>query len=81
LKQLLGRKYEICVANGFGFSVESYNQIWLVENLPSGIPSALTAETELPMGIVGKLLGLIAHRMSEAIATKIQPRFKTWAEA
>jgi len=64
-----------------GSGVKSYNQIWLLENIPSGSRFTFTEEIELPMGIIGKLLGLIAQKMSEATVDKIQFKLKTLAEA
>lgn len=64
-----------------GSGVKSYHQIWLLENIPSGSRFTFTEEIELPMGIIGKLLGLIAQKMSEATVDKIQFKLKTLAEA
>ena len=64
-----------------GSGVKSYHQKRLLENIPSGSRFTFTEEIELPMGIIGKLLGLIAQKMSEATVNKIQFKLKTLAEA
>jgi hypothetical protein len=38
-------------------------------------------EVKLPFGIIGKLIGLIAQRMSEATVDKMQLKLKALAEA
>jgi hypothetical protein len=38
-------------------------------------------EIELPMGIIGKLIGLIAQKMSETTVNKIQLKLKALVEA
>ena len=64
-----------------GSGVKSYKQVWLLEITSSGSRFTFMEEIELPMGIIGKLIGLIAQRMSEATVSKIQLKLKALAEA
>ena len=64
-----------------GSGVKSYHQVWLLENIPSGSRFTFMEEIELPMGIIGKLIGLIAQKMSETTVNKIQLKLKALVEA
>ena len=64
-----------------GSGVKSYKQAWLLETTPSGSRLTFVGEFELPMGIIGKLFGLIAHRTSEETVSKIQLKLKALVEA
>lgn len=64
-----------------GSGVKSYNQVWSLENIPSGSRFTFMEEIELPMGIIGKLIGLIAQKMSETTVNKIQLKLKALVEA
>ena len=64
-----------------GSGVKSYIQIWLLEDIPSGSRFTFMEEIELPMGIIGKFIGLIAQKMSEATVNKIQLKLKDLVEA
>lgn len=64
-----------------GSGVKSYNQVWLLEIIPSGSRFTFMEEIELPMGIIGKLIGLIAQNMSETTVNKIQLKLKALVEA
>ena len=64
-----------------GTGVKSYKQIWLLETTSSSSRFTFMEEIELPMGIIGKLIGLIAQRISEATVSKIQLKLKALAEA
>ena len=64
-----------------GSGVKSYNQAWLLEDIPFGSRFTFMEEIELPMGIIGKLIGLFAQKMSEATVNKIQLKLKTLVEA
>ena len=64
-----------------GSGVKSYKQTWLLETIPSGSRFTFMEEIEFPLGFIGKLIGLIGQRMSEATVNKIQLKLKTLAEA
>ena len=64
-----------------GSGVKAYKQSWLLEPIPSGSRFTFIEEIELPYGIIGKFIGLIGQRMSEATVSKIQQKLKTLAEA
>jgi len=64
-----------------GSGVKSYKQVWLLETIPSGSRFTFMEEIEFPFGIIGKFIGLIAQRMSEATVSKIQLKLKALAEA
>jgi len=64
-----------------GSGVKSYKQVWLLETTPAGSRFSFMEEIELPFGIIGKLIGLIAQRMSEATVDKMQLKLKALAEA
>ncbi len=64
-----------------GSGVKSYQQVWLLETTPSGSRFTFMEEIEFPFGIIGKFIGLIGQRMSEATVNKIQLKLKALAEA
>jgi uncharacterized protein YndB with AHSA1/START domain len=64
-----------------GSGVKSYKQVWSLERIPSGSRFTFMEEIELPFGIIGKLMGLIGQRMSEATVSKIQLKLKSLVEA
>jgi len=61
-------------------SVKSYEQEWSLEPTPSGTRFTFVEEIEFPFGVFGKLLGLIAQRMSAATVDKMQAKLKALAE-
>jgi uncharacterized protein YndB with AHSA1/START domain len=64
-----------------GSGMKSYKQVWLLETTPAGSRFTFMEEIEFPFGIIGKFIGLIAQRMSEATVSKIQLKLKALAEA
>jgi len=64
-----------------GANYGSYHQQWLLERSPSGSRFTFTEEIELPYGVIGKLMGLAAQRMSEATVVKMEAKLKELAEA
>ena len=64
-----------------GSGVKSYKQVWSLERIPSGSRFTFMEEIEFPYGIIGKLMGLIGQRMSEATVSKIQLKLKSLVEA
>ena len=64
-----------------GSGVKSYRQVWSLRPTRSGTRFTLMEEIEFPMGIFGKLIGLIAQGMSKSTVDKIQLKLKALAEA
>lgn len=64
-----------------GASYGSYYQQWLLEPIPLGSRFTFMEEITLPYGVIGKLIGLIAQRMSAATVDKMFARLNTLVEA
>jgi uncharacterized protein YndB with AHSA1/START domain len=64
-----------------GANYGSYHQQWSLERSPSGSRFTFMEEIELPFGVIGKLLGLVAQRMSLATVGKMEAKLKALAEA
>jgi len=64
-----------------GTGVKGYEQRWLVETIPSGSRFTFTENVKLPFGIIGKLIGVVGQRSSEATVGKMLPILKSLAEA
>ena len=64
-----------------GSGVKAYKQVWSLEHTSLGSRFTFMEEIELPMGIIGRLIGFIAQGMSEATVGKIQLKLKALAEA
>ena len=64
-----------------GANYGSYHQQWLLERSPSGSRFTFMEDIELPYGVIGKLMGLVAQRMSEATVVKMEAKLKELAEA
>ena len=64
-----------------GASYGSYDQQWSLARSPSGSRFTFMEEIDLPYGVIGKLLGLVAQRMSEGTAVKMATKLKGLAEA
>jgi carbon monoxide dehydrogenase subunit G len=64
-----------------GNFVKGYNQSWKLDTIPSGSRFTFMEEVILPYGIIGKIMGTIAQRGSEATVGKMLPRLKSLAEA
>lgn len=73
------RKLALQMVSGTG--VKSYKQIWSLEPIPSGSRFTFMEEIELPMGFIGKWIGLIGEKMSAATVDKMFLKLKTLAEA
>ena len=63
-----------------GANYGSYDQQWSLEPIPSGSRFTFREEIILPYGFVGKLIGLIAQRMSAATVDKMLTKLKALAE-
>jgi len=64
-----------------GASYVSYDQQWSLEPIPLGSRFTFMEEIIFPNGVIGKLIGLIAQRMSAAAILKMQTKLKALAEA
>jgi len=64
-----------------GSGVKGYEQSWTIEATPSGSRFTFMEDVELPLGIVGKLIGLVGQNMSKATAGKMLVILKSLAEA
>jgi uncharacterized protein YndB with AHSA1/START domain len=64
-----------------GSGVKSYQQVLTLETIPSGSRFTFMEEVELPFGVLGKLIGLIGQKMSEAEVGRMQLKLKALAEA
>ncbi len=64
-----------------GANYGSYHQQWSLERSASGSRFTFMEEIELPFGVIGKLLGLVAQRMSLATVGKMEAKLKALAEA
>ena len=64
-----------------GKGVKGYEQRWIVEATPTGSRFTFTEDVELPFGIVGKLMGLVGRRSSEAHVREMLAKLKSLAEA
>ena len=64
-----------------GSGVKAYEQQWSLEPAAPGSRFTFMEEIEFPCGVLGKLLGLVAQRMSAATVDKIQAKLKALAEA
>jgi hypothetical protein len=63
-----------------GSFVKGYEQSWTVEATPSGSRFTFVEEVKLPYGIVGKIMGLVGQRGSEATVGKMLTELKSLAE-
>jgi len=64
-----------------GSGVKAYEQRWSLEPAASGSRFTFMEEVELPYGVLGKLLGVVAQRMSAATVDKMQATLKALVEA
>lgn len=63
-----------------GNFVKDYNQSWTVQAILSGSRFTFMEEVVLPYGIIGKIMGPLAQRGSEATVKKMLPKLKSLAE-
>lgn len=64
-----------------GANYGSYIQQFLLEPISSGSRFTFMEEIVLPYGVLGKLIGIMAQRMSSATAEKMLTKLKSLAEA
>jgi uncharacterized protein YndB with AHSA1/START domain len=63
-----------------GNFVKGYEQSWTVESTSSGSRFTFMEKVKLPYGIIGKIMGLVVQRGSEATVGKMLPKLKSLAE-
>jgi uncharacterized protein YndB with AHSA1/START domain len=64
-----------------GTGVKAYQQTMLLEALPDGCRFTFMEDVELPMGFLGRLIGLLGEGMSRAAIKKMQEKLKSVVEA
>jgi uncharacterized protein YndB with AHSA1/START domain len=64
-----------------GANYVSYDQQWSLEPIPLGSRFTFMEEIIFPRGVIGKLIGLIAQRMSAATIVKMLTKLKALAES
>ncbi len=64
-----------------GTGVKGYEQRWIVEVTPTGSRFTFMEDVELPFGIIGKLMGLVGQRSSEAHVREMLAKLKSLVEA
>ena len=64
-----------------GASYKSYRQELILEPIQAGSRFTFMEEIILPYGIIGKLIGIFAERMSSATVDKMFTKLKALAEA
>ena len=64
-----------------GSGVNDYHQMYTLEQTPTGSKLNFVEMVEMPMGFLGKLIGLLAEPMSVKTITKIQLKLKGLVEA
>ena len=64
-----------------GSGVKAYEHQWSLEPAASGSRFTFMEQIEFPYGVLGKLLGLVAQRMSAATVDRMLARLKALAEA
>jgi uncharacterized protein YndB with AHSA1/START domain len=64
-----------------GTGVKAYKQTYRLEKLEQGCQLSFMEEVELPMGFIGKIIGLLGEGMSKATIKEIQQKLKALVEA
>ncbi|MFC2071525.1 SRPBCC family protein [Chloroflexota bacterium] len=64
-----------------GNTVKSYEQGWTVKATPNGSRFTFIEDVELPLGIIGKLIGLVGKRSSDATVKEMLAKLKSLAKA
>jgi uncharacterized protein YndB with AHSA1/START domain len=64
-----------------GSGVKAYLQTWSLESIPTGSRFHFVEVIELPYGLLGKIIGFFAERMSAGTLDKMLPKLKALAEA
>ncbi len=64
-----------------GTVVKGYEQSWTIQTSPAGSAFTFAEDVVMPFGIIGKLIGLVGKRSSEAHLKEMLARLKSLAEA
>ena len=64
-----------------GDFVKKYEQVWAIDPTPSGSRFTFSEDIEFPYGVLGKAMGLLSKRGSEAHVKTMLTNLKTLAEA
>jgi uncharacterized protein YndB with AHSA1/START domain len=64
-----------------GSGVRAYDQRWSLDPVPTGCRFTFDEHVELPFGPLGRLLGAVGQRTSEAHVTQMLASLKALAEA
>ena len=64
-----------------GTGVRNYEQRWAIAAVPSGSRFTFMEQVELPFGVIGRLLGAVVQRSSEAKVKQMLSILKKLAEA
>ena len=64
-----------------GTGVRSYEQRWTLEATPSGSAFTFAEQVGLPFGVIGRLIGAVVKRSSEARVKEMLTKLKGLAEA
>jgi uncharacterized protein YndB with AHSA1/START domain len=64
-----------------GTGVKGYDQSWTVEPVPAGSRFTFEEHVELPYGVLGKVIGQVGQRSSEAHVKEMLAKLKVLAEA
>ena len=63
-----------------GKGVKAYKQLWTIEAIPSGSRFTFMEGVELPFGVIGKIMGLVGKRGSQATVGQMLAKLKSLAE-
>ena len=63
-----------------GKGLRNYNESWIINEIPSGIRFSFLQKSELPYGIIGKLMVPISRRRAEATVDNMLIRLKNAVE-
>ncbi len=64
-----------------GASLKSYEQLWTLAPTNSGSEFAFYEEIVFPLGVIGKLIGLVSQGSSYKFVTEMQSKLKSLVEA
>ena len=64
-----------------GASLKSYEQLWTLASTNSGSEFTFYEEIVFPLGVIGKLIGLVSQGSSYKFVTEMQSKLKSLVEA
>jgi hypothetical protein len=73
------RKLVLKMISGTG--VKAYQQTLLLEKLEEGCRFTFSEEVELPMGVLGKIIGFLGEGMSRSTLRKMLLKLKSLVES